>query len=207
MKRSIAYHSLLGKGNPLLRYPNLYEAAVNEFAEKRYEQASLNDILKNAGMSKGSFYHHFGDKFGLYLSMIDIIAQKKLAHFYPLLSQKNSAGFFDRLKEIMKGTMGFMLSDRRLHRIFNNIMEEGEDFRQKLYGFFPAGYFQAFYDHIRAAIKSGEIATPYPPELVVNIIEIIFSNLHKLIPDGNPENLINTANQVVDIIRHGIEGQ
>ena len=36
-----------------MRYPRLLEAAIDEFAMRRYEDASLNDILKKSGMSKG----------------------------------------------------------------------------------------------------------------------------------------------------------
>lgn len=70
-KREFNYRALIGEDNPLLRYPELREAAIDEFSQRRYGDASLNDILKKAGMSKGSFYHHFGDKFGLYVAMMD----------------------------------------------------------------------------------------------------------------------------------------
>jgi TetR/AcrR family transcriptional regulator len=33
--------------------------ALKEFAEKGFDAASLNQIIKGAGISKGSFYHHF----------------------------------------------------------------------------------------------------------------------------------------------------
>ncbi len=71
------YYRLLGEDNPLLRYPGLYEAALNEFALKDFEDASLNVILEKAKMSKGSLYHNFGDKFGLYIAMTDLIVKKK----------------------------------------------------------------------------------------------------------------------------------
>ena len=64
MKKSFDYKELLGEDNPIERFPALREAAFDEFSKRRYEQASLNDIIKNAGISKGSLYHHFGDKIG-----------------------------------------------------------------------------------------------------------------------------------------------
>ena len=135
-KREFNYQAPIGEGNPLLRYPELKEAAVDEFALKRYEDASLNDILRKAGMSKGSFYHHFGDKFGLYLAMIDIIAQKKLSFFYPLMErQLDTNDFFGTLKALMRATAEFMLVDERLHHLSNRLMEESDDFRSRLYSF------------------------------------------------------------------------
>jgi hypothetical protein len=58
--KNFDYRLLLGENNPLLRFPKLQEAAINEFSLNKFEDASLNDILKNADMSKGSLYHHFG---------------------------------------------------------------------------------------------------------------------------------------------------
>jgi len=90
LKKNFDYHGLLGEGNPLLRYPLLLDAAIDEFSQRTFEDASLNDILKNANMSKGSLYHHFGDKFGLYLSLMDIIIKKKISYFIPLVQKKET---------------------------------------------------------------------------------------------------------------------
>jgi AcrR family transcriptional regulator len=40
----------------------LLEAAAKEFAAHGYELASINTILDEAGLSKGSFYYYFDDK-------------------------------------------------------------------------------------------------------------------------------------------------
>jgi len=209
LRKNFDYNALMGEGNPLLRYHQLREAAIDEFSMKKYEDASLNDILKNSGMSKGSLYYHFGDKFGLYLAMMDIIIKKKLSYFYPVIRQKtdSSSDFFISLKEIMKGTMDFMLTDERLHHLFNRVMEESDEFRSRLYAFFPYDYTRVFNDYICQAVKLGQIDSRYPPELVAKVIEIMFSNLHKLISAGDPDELINTANQVIDIIQYGISGK
>ena len=172
----------------------------------KFEDASLNDILKNADMSKGSLYHHFGDKFGLYLAVMDIIVRKKLSYFYPVLREKtnDSNDFFGSLKDIMKGTMDFMLEDKRLQRLFDRVMEESVDFRNRLYEFFPYDYSRHFSENIIRAVESGQIDSRYPPDLVAKYIEVLFSNLHKMISKGDPDELIHTVNQVIDIIQYGI---
>lgn len=43
------------------RRARLFQAAAKEFAAG-YSEASLNQILKDAGFSKSSFYHYFADK-------------------------------------------------------------------------------------------------------------------------------------------------
>jgi TetR/AcrR family transcriptional regulator len=204
-KRSFNYHSLLGENNPLLRFPELKEAAIDEYAFKRYDDASLNEILKKSGMSKGSFYYHFGDKFGLYLALMDILVQKKLSYFYPLLRQNTDPDdFFDFLKGAMRATTEFMVSDKRLYHLSNRLMEEESEFRNQLFSFFGYDNYQYFNEWIYQAVQSGQIDSRYPPELVVKVIEIMFANVYKLLSSGDPEHLLNTANQVIDVIQYGI---
>jgi TetR/AcrR family transcriptional regulator len=57
----------------------LLEAALQEFAAQGYQQASINTILQKAGMSKGQFYYHFGNKEKLYLALIDVLIARKVA--------------------------------------------------------------------------------------------------------------------------------
>lgn len=45
----------------------ILDAAMEEFAERGYEGASLNTAWAKYGISKGSIYHHFRDKDELYL--------------------------------------------------------------------------------------------------------------------------------------------
>ncbi len=60
------------------RKEELLEAALDEFIAKNYEEASLNNIIKNAGISKGTFYYHFQDKQALYLSLLRSTVDAKL---------------------------------------------------------------------------------------------------------------------------------
>lgn len=45
----------------------ILEAAIEEFASRGYEGASLNTVCADKGISKGIIYHHFKDKDELYL--------------------------------------------------------------------------------------------------------------------------------------------
>lgn len=60
------------------RKKELLEAALDEFIAKSYEEASLNNIIKNAGISKGTFYYHFQDKQALYLSLLQSAVDAKI---------------------------------------------------------------------------------------------------------------------------------
>lgn len=45
--------------------------AVNEFAEYGYEGARVDNIVKAAGCSKQTVYHHFGNKENLFIEVLE----------------------------------------------------------------------------------------------------------------------------------------
>lgn len=49
----------------------ILNAALKEFAEKGYKNASTNQIVKEAGISKGLLFHYFNNKKDLYLFLYD----------------------------------------------------------------------------------------------------------------------------------------
>jgi AcrR family transcriptional regulator len=49
----------------------IMEAAIKLFSTRGYNKASVDDICKEAGISKGAFYHHFKSKQALFLSLLD----------------------------------------------------------------------------------------------------------------------------------------
>ncbi|NOH03932.1 MAG: TetR/AcrR family transcriptional regulator [Chloroflexi bacterium] len=49
----------------------IMESAVKLFSSRGYNAASVDDICKDAGISKGAFYHHFESKQMLFLALLD----------------------------------------------------------------------------------------------------------------------------------------
>lgn len=60
----------------------IINASMKEFAQNGYDKASTNEIVKEAGISKGLLFHYFQNKkqlyFFLYEHMIDILMEKIL---------------------------------------------------------------------------------------------------------------------------------
>ncbi|QES73185.1 TetR/AcrR family transcriptional regulator [Clostridium diolis] len=55
----------------------IFDAAVQEFSTCSFSDASINQIIKTAGIPRGSFYQYFNDKEDLYLYMIEEISNQK----------------------------------------------------------------------------------------------------------------------------------
>jgi AcrR family transcriptional regulator len=49
----------------------IIESAIRLFSTRGYNAASVDDVCKEAGISKGAFYHHFESKQALFLALLD----------------------------------------------------------------------------------------------------------------------------------------
>lgn len=59
----------------------IIRAALKEFADKGYEQASTNRIVKEAGIGKGMLFYYFNSKQDLYLYLIDYSFETVKEHY------------------------------------------------------------------------------------------------------------------------------
>lgn len=80
----------------------LTAAAADAFARNGLDGASLNGILKQAQMGKGSFYHHFADKAALHDWVTEALSQTLVAQVRPPeLSTLTTATFWPELSELL----------------------------------------------------------------------------------------------------------
>lgn len=51
----------------------LIAVARKQFAERGYEQSSMEDIVAEARLTRGALYHHFGNKRGLFQAVLESV--------------------------------------------------------------------------------------------------------------------------------------
>ncbi|WP_442593685.1 TetR/AcrR family transcriptional regulator [Neobacillus sp. D3-1R] len=66
----------------LEKQERIINAAVKEFAQKGYVKASTNEIVKEAGISKGLLFHYFNNKQELFLFLYDYLIDLIMNDFY-----------------------------------------------------------------------------------------------------------------------------
>ena len=76
------------------------DAAINEFSEYGLEKASINRIVENSEIAKGSFYQYFSDKKDLYLHIIQLIGQEKMKYISDTLKNPQKHDIFTLIKEL-----------------------------------------------------------------------------------------------------------
>jgi len=103
----------------------LFHSALAEFIAHGYSAASLNQILSTAGMSKGQFYYHFGNKKGLYFALIDVMQKKKQAFWAQNLDAKElPQDFFERFGKELEMTRRFTQEHPDIQRFSEALLKE-----------------------------------------------------------------------------------
>lgn len=64
------YHSEIRQARSDLRHTAILEAAMAEFSDRGYHEASMDAVARRAGVAKGSIYTHFQSKKDLFLSVV-----------------------------------------------------------------------------------------------------------------------------------------
>lgn len=72
---------------------------MKEFAQKGYKDASTNEIVKEAGISKGVLFHYFKNKKQLFLFLYDYCIELLMSEFYEKLDLEEK-DFFVRLRQM-----------------------------------------------------------------------------------------------------------
>ncbi len=77
----------------------IINAALTEFAQNGFEKASTNEIVKNAGISRGLLYHYFKDKEELY----EVLTRYAIETFVGKINSSidwDEPDIFERFKQI-----------------------------------------------------------------------------------------------------------
>jgi TetR/AcrR family transcriptional regulator len=194
--------------NPLQQLPALYEAALDEFSQKSFAEASLNDIIKRAGTSKGSFYYRFQDKMALYLSLLDLITRQKLAHFSAKsLNEDFPSDFFAQIKLLARAGMEFALKEPRVWAVGRQFMAESEQLKQQVKQAFPDRGKDALRRLVEAGAASGQFRDCFPVEFIFAVVNLLLNNFDALIwPQMTEDQLLQQVDRLAELLQHGFAG-
>jgi len=84
-------------------------AALKIFSEHGYQKASTDDIVKEAGISKGLLFHYFGSKLGLYEFVYNYSTKLLMMEYSSILSA-GKADFFDVQRQMELAKRNIMIS-------------------------------------------------------------------------------------------------
>jgi AcrR family transcriptional regulator len=155
----------------------IVEAGIEEFSRKLFADASINQIIKNAGIARGSFYLYFEDKLDFYCYLLDTIFENRTLAFVIGLFQTKQLDFLGFFREVFKFNLELLNKDE--HKQFFRNMYLGINKEVKIY-----------FDSKRQKVRDGLIqgASHMIPEQLrgkpkrlnelINIIQLIQGDLY-----------------------------
>jgi len=155
----------------------IVEAGIEEFSNKLFADASINQIIKNAGIARGSFYLYFEDKLDFYCYLLDTIFENRTLAFVIELFHTKQLDFLGFFREVFKFNLGLLTKDE--HKQFFRNMYLGINKEVKIY-----------FDSKRQKIRDGLIerashmipeqliANPKRLNELINIIQLIQGDLY-----------------------------
>lgn len=85
----------------------IIDAALKEFREKGFDQASTNQIVKEAGIGKGMLFYYFNNKKELYSYLIEYCLENVEEEYFGAIDGKEP-DLFERMKRIVVVKMDFL---------------------------------------------------------------------------------------------------
>lgn len=84
------------------------EAALKEFSEYNFETASINRIIRELGIARGSVYQYFTDKLDLWLFLKEYAESQKIK-FIQAIDRRSFSSFWEYYKELYMQGISFDL--------------------------------------------------------------------------------------------------
>ena len=149
----------------------IIEAAVNEFADYGFEASSINRIVANSGISKGSFYQYFADKLDLFKGLVDILAQEKTAFFQDKHPPGANLDTFEYYRWLVKLGLEFNSANPRLIQAISRVLLGEGLFYGKDFAAYREQSYTALTTLLQQAVDRGEVDPSVDIELAALIME------------------------------------
>ncbi len=123
----------------------IINASLDEFAKNSFKKASTNNIVKNAGISKGLLYHYFSSKKELYEWLKKFVFELMINEILEKIDW-NEADIFERIKQIVLIKMQVIEEYPNLASFSKVIYEEKsyEEMKELIENISPGFYSQIY---------------------------------------------------------------
>lgn len=184
----------------------ILNSAINEFSRVPFDEASINNIVSNANIPRGSFYQYFENKEDLYEYIIQkIFKNKGTSLSYQL--KENNGDLFKSFEEIFLQEFEFFKDDT-YHNLFKNFFAHSrqsmkEKFNNKI-------FLNSMNKHHEEILKLIDINLYNVDKKNIPILfHLLFSSMHNLFIKADIENLskeetLNLYKDILNIFKYGV---
>lgn len=181
----------------------LLDAALEEFSQRNFDQASINRILKNSGISKGVFYYHFNDKEALYLCLMEDTSQVKWEFITAELQDKDmmSADIFEMFRLQACAGIRFAQHHPKHHQFARMLAKEkNPGIRAHIDAAFAQS--EKLDVMIERAMQNGNFSPAYSKDFLTAVIGFLFAHFDDVFP--NERNAYENLDNYIAMMKNGL---
>ncbi|MCU0574172.1 MAG: TetR/AcrR family transcriptional regulator [Syntrophobacteraceae bacterium] len=136
----------------------IFDAAIEEFADQGYKQASVNRMVQKIGIAKGSIFQYFGTKEGLFGFIFDQAVELVRRSLRQVKRETAEADFFERIRRSLIQGIRFIDEHPRVYQVYLKMIFQEDfplraQFLQKVH-LFSAEYLQPM---VESGMARGEL--------------------------------------------------
>ncbi len=187
-------------------------AAIGEFAEYSFDQASVNRIVAKSGIAKGSFYQYFENKKDLFLYLVQLIAEEKEKYISPVMRNPDQHDIFTLLREIYLSGIQFAAEHPQYAEISRKILEsKGKPIYAEIMADNLPSAYVFFETLLENAIERGEVRA----DIDIKMFAYLIASMNALVIEYYIEYLaqkydgkmMETIDKFLDFLKNGIGEQ
>lgn len=153
------------------RKNEILDVAEQLFAEKGFDNASTNDIIKRIGIARGTLYHHFGSKEEILDALVERMTREGIARARAIISDKS----IPLLERLSGAVMALSLDNGAGQEVFEQIHKpQNALLHQKMQESLISGVVPLISELIKEGNEDGIFNSDYPDEAAEMII--LYSN-------------------------------
>ncbi|MCK8817902.1 TetR/AcrR family transcriptional regulator [Natroniella sulfidigena] len=203
---------------PQDKQERVLDAAIKEFSRFSYHKTSINRIVEEAEIAKGSFYQYFTGKKDLFKYIIELITEKKMVYLSHIMSEKESLDFFELLREIYLAGFRFGKDNPRLQLIAFRIINLDNQLKKEIMNRSKDRSEQFFIQLLKDGVNKGEIDSEIDLEFTAYLItklnmSVLEDYFVKRLQLDSEEDILNLeenemmvfVDKLLSLIKHGIK--
>lgn len=196
----------------------VFQAAVGEFASHGYRNASMNNLVKTAGISKGSLFQYFRTKSDLFDKVVEISLSRVKQFLRKVRDDTERLSFFQRLEQLLRSGFSFIDEHPLLAKVYFQLLQSGEaPFGSERMIFLRQQATDFLAEIIEDGVARKEIRADLDARRVAFLMNCILETLLRAyyteflasglgLYHGNSENLDKWVFTTIEFIKSGVEG-
>lgn len=192
-------------------------AALSEFGSRGYAAASINTIVREAGIAKGSIFQYFGDKEGLFLFVLTSCVDMVKEYLRDVRDSTTRKDIFFRLRQTLLSGVRFIEEFPDAYRLYcQMIIDTSVPKRSEILLLLRRYSHEYILSLLESAIKKKEVHENLNPETAAFLIEAVMDRFLQAktishldagigIFEAETETLEKWINELIEIISGGIK--